>query len=75
MTTTKKGKKIVKAWAVCFAYSKKCMTGNICAFNSRKEALIYIKELHKKIGGFEDDHHIVPCIISYSLPVTKAKKK
>lgn len=57
----------MKAWAVCFALNKRCMHGNICTFNKLKEAKKYIVELHKKIGGFEDDHHIVPCEIIYKL--------
>jgi hypothetical protein len=63
----KEKKKRIKAWAVCFYFNKKCMQGDICAFNKRKEAKKYIVELHKKIGGFVDDHHIVPCEIHYKL--------
>ena len=57
----------IKAYAVCFHFSKKCMSGEICAFSKRKNAKEYIKELHKKIGGLEEDHHIVPCEITYKL--------
>ena len=60
---TKRTIKKVKAYAVCFKFNKKCMTGEIVAFNLRKNAKKYIKELHEKIGGFEEDHHIIPCII------------
>lgn len=71
---TRGGKKVIKAWAVCFALNKRCMQGDICAFNKRKEAKKYITELHKKIGGFEDDHHLVPCEITYKLaPKSKLK--
>lgn len=55
----------MKAYAVCFAFSKKCMTGDICAFNKRKNAKKYIKDLHKVIGGLEEDHHIINCEITY----------
>ena len=58
--------KKIKKWAVCFSLSKKCMQGEVLTFDSKKEAKTYIKELHKKIGGFEGDHHIVPCIIHFN---------
>ena len=63
--------KKVKAWAVCFALNKKCMQGDIRTFTKRTDAKEYITELHKQIGGFEDDHHIVPCEIHVSLPKRK----
>lgn len=47
-------KKQMKMYAVCFRLNKKCMTGDIVAFNKRKEAKKYIVDLHKKIGGFEE---------------------
>jgi hypothetical protein len=72
--TKAKTKKEIKAWAVCFALNKRCMTGELCAFNRRKNAKEHIIKLHKEIGGLEDDHHIVPCTITYSLP-PKPKKK
>lgn len=67
-----KGIKPIKAWAVCFALNKTCLDGDIRTFESGFRAKRYIKELHKKIGGFEDDHHIVPVIIT---PIYKSKKK
>jgi len=51
--------KPIKAWAVCFALSKKCLSGDIPTFTSKAKARKYIKELHQKIGGFEEDHHPV----------------
>ena len=67
--------KAVKGWAVCFALNKKCLTGDFCAFNRRKNAKTYIKKLHEKIGGFEEDHHLVPCTIHLSPTQGKKKKK
>ena len=62
---TKKKQKVMKGWAVCFALNKKCLMGEFCVFNRRKNAEKHITELQKKIGGFEDDHHIVPVSIIY----------
>lgn len=62
----------VKAWAVCFGLNKKCLMGDIPTFKSRAGAKRYIKELHQKIGGFEDDHHIIKVLIT---PITKVAKK
>ena len=73
--TTPKLSKVRKVWAVCFALNRKCMQGNIHTFNSRAEANTYIKELHKKIGGFEEDHHIVPCTITYKFPLPTKRSK
>ena len=56
-------KGIVK-YAVCFYLNKKCLSGHIEAFDKRSEAKTYIKELHQKIGGFEDDHHIIKVLIT-----------
>ena len=53
------GKKGIKKFAVCFKFNKKCLEGEVNTFSTRKEAKTYIKELHQKIGGFEDDHHII----------------
>ena len=74
MKSTKKKDVVVrkKAWAICFKYNKKCMQGETPTFPTKKEAKIYNKELHQKIGGFEDDHHFVKCFITYTLnPKTK----
>lgn len=60
----------IKAYAVCFAFSKKCLQGDIPTFRTKKGAKEYITELHKKIGGFEEDHHIIPVFIT---PITKKK--
>ena len=57
----------IKAYAVCFGLNKKCLQGEIHSFSKRREAKAYIKELHKEIGGFEEDHHIVPVIINKTL--------
>ena len=57
-----------KAWAVCFALSKKCMQGDLAFFAKKSYARRYIKILHKEIGGLEDDHHIIPCTISFITP-------
>lgn len=59
--------KTIKAYAVCFSLNKKCMQGNITVFSKRKEAKQYITESHKKIGGFEDDHHIVSIRMNYQV--------
>lgn len=67
MTKTPK-QKAVKAWAVCFALSKRCMGGDLAFFTKKSYARQYIKILHKEIGGFEDDHHLVPVTISYVIP-------
>ena len=56
--------KKIKAWAVCFALNKKCLSGDIPTFQTRAKAKQYIKELHKKIGGFEEDHHIIKVLIT-----------
>ena len=63
-----KTKVVKKGWAVCFALSKKCMQGDLAFFTRKSYARRYIKILHKEIGGLEDDHHIVPCTISYTIP-------
>lgn len=63
----KKIQKEVVKWAVCFGLNKKCMQGEIPTFPSKKEAKTYIKELHNKIGGFEEDHHIIKVSIHYKL--------
>ena len=50
-----KQKKQIIAYAVCFALNKKCLSGDIPTFQTRAKAKQYIKELHQKIGGFEDN--------------------
>ncbi len=64
---TKRTIKKVKAYAVCFYLNSQCMTGDLSFFTCRKDAKEYITDLHKKTGGFEEDHHIVPCVITYTL--------
>ena len=54
----------VKAWAVCFALNKKCLSGDIPTFTNKVKAQTYIEELHQKIGGFEGDHHIIKVLIT-----------
>ena len=58
-----KKKGIIK-WAVCFGLNKKCLEDDIPTFKTRAGAKKYIKELHKEIGGFEEDHHIIKVLIS-----------
>lgn len=60
MTKSKK----IRAYAVCFALNKKCLEGDLRIFTKRRDARSYIVDLHEKIGGFEDDHHIVPIEIT-----------
>ncbi len=55
----------IKAWAICFALNKKCMGAGTILFPTKKEAKVYRAELHNHIGGFEEDHHIIPCTITY----------
>ena len=57
-------KKVIIKWAVCFGLNKKCLMGDIPTFETRSGAKKYIKELHKEIGGFEEDHHIIKVLIS-----------
>lgn len=59
----KKKSEQIKAYAVCFSLNKKCLSGDIPTFKTRYGAKKYIKDLHKEIGGFEEDHHIVKVII------------
>ena len=58
-----KKKQIIK-WAVCFALNKKCLSGHVNLFDKKSEAKQYNKELHQKIGGFEEDHHIIKVLIT-----------
>jgi len=60
----KKKQKGIKKWAVCFLFSDKCLSGDIPTFETRKKAKEYIVELHKKIGGFVEDHHIIKVLIT-----------
>lgn len=76
MNTKKKTThKKVKAWAVCFALNEQCLQGDIVIFSKQKNAKEYIVDLHKKIGGFEDDHHLVPITITYEVLPTKVTKR
>jgi hypothetical protein len=71
MKTTKSNKKVgVKAWAVCFALNEECLFGDIPTFQTRKKAEDYVHQLHREVGGFEDDHHIIRVLIT---PITKSK--
>ena len=65
--TKQKEKKVkpIVVWAVCFALNRKCLSGDIPTFQTRAKAKQYIKELHQKIGGFEDDHHIVKVSVTH----------
>jgi len=64
-------RKSVIAWAVCFVLNKKCLSDDIPTFETRAKAKQYIKELHKKIGGFEEDHHILKVRIT---PINTTKQ-
>lgn len=63
-------KRVKKVFGVCFGLNKKCLMGDIPTFETKAGAKKYIKELHKEIGGFEDDHHIIPLFL---VPITKDK--
>lgn len=57
--------KKIKAYAVCFILNDRCLQGELVFFTKRKSAKEYIVDLHKKIGGFEEDHYIIPVEITY----------
>lgn len=65
------GEKKIKAWAVCFALNRKCLDDDIRTFRTRAKAKEFIHELHCEAGGFEDDHHIIPVLIT---PIKKSLK-
>lgn len=65
MTSEQKKRKEVKKYAVCFLLNKTCMEGDVRVFAKRADAKKYIVDLHNRIGGFEEDHHIVR--ITYHL--------
>ncbi len=69
-----KKQKGIKKWAVCYQFHKTCLEGDIATFKTRAGAKKYIKELHQKIGGFEQDHHIIRVTITPLSTITKKKR-